>query len=587
MSNFVVNLSESGFLYSLFYQLSFTIGIGIFVFEGLKRKYPASTWLLLSASICFFLIVGSKISSFGFLSIKHLLSHGENVGPTGKSAFGAALIGLLCIYLIKRFLKFQQPILFAFAFALPVLVLFQRVGCFFAGCCFGNETELPWGIRYNGLGYLRDFQIDSGIIDPNQLISASVHPVPLYLIVGSVITLIILFTFRKRYESSNRLIYLSFTCLAVSRFVTEFFRNPISNNGLGSTFMGLNIVQWVIIPFLAIALFRLLNSTNEQKVDFKTIPENTNRNLLLILLLATSIYLLRSWFDSEEIAVLHLQIIVAGFFVILSLKRTSWVLAHRLAYLCIFPVTLLLMAQTYPQLNDTSSYKPRIAVKSNISVNHLGKERYPAKTISQGCMGGYIIDERDMKKPMGPIYSSFRVSAEAFNPIGRRTDFLIGASGEYENYYNNKMSFNENRGNLHLYAGVIGKKYFGFQGGMRMGSMFRDIAVVGGNSSLIGTMQVWFGDKDLIILRARINDSEFIGAGPSYFEGNLSICISSPNLVNKSYLNFGLGEYYSDDLYMFIGPNISYKSMRFSPIFGYTAAYDGGFNASFGLQFNF
>lgn len=587
MSNFVVNLSESGFLYSLFYQISFTIGIGIFVFEGLKRKYPASTWLLISASICFFLIVGSKISTQGFISIKHLLSHGGNVEPTGKSAFGAALVGLFCIYLIKRFLKFQQPILFAFAFALPVLVLFQRVGCFFAGCCFGNETKLPWGVRYNGLGYLRDFQIDSGIIDPNQLISASVHPVPLYLIAGSVITLIILFTFRKRYESSNRLIYLSFICLAVSRFVTEFFRNPISNNGLGSTSMGLNIVQWVIIPFVAIALFRLLHGTSEQNVDNESIPINSSRNLLLILLLVVSIFVLRSWFDNEEIAVLHLQILVAGFFVVLHLKRTHWVLAHRLVYLSILPVALLFMSQTYPQLNDTISSNSRIVVKSNISVNHLGKERYPAKTISQGCLGDYVIDERDMKKPMGPIYSSFRVSVEAFNPIGKRTDFLIGASGEYEHYYNDKMSFNENRGNLHIYTGFIGKRYFGFQGGVRMGSMFRDIPVVGGNNSLIGTMQVWFGDKDLLILRARVNDSELIGAGPSSLEGNLSICISPPNLVNKSYLNIGLGTYYSEDLYMFVGPNISYKSVRFSPLFGYTAAYNGGFNASFGLHFNF
>lgn len=52
-------------------------------------------------------------------------------------------------------------------FAVPVAVsiAFGRVGCFYAGCCYGAPTELPWGVDF-GDGVLRH---------PNQLYEVAFH----------------------------------------------------------------------------------------------------------------------------------------------------------------------------------------------------------------------------------------------------------------------------------------------------------------------------------------------------------------------------------------------------------------------------
>src|SRR5205823_2685634 len=40
------------------------------------------------------------------------------------------------------------------SFALPVAIAIAigRVGCFSAGCCYGTETTLPWGVVFAGAG---------------------------------------------------------------------------------------------------------------------------------------------------------------------------------------------------------------------------------------------------------------------------------------------------------------------------------------------------------------------------------------------------------------------------------------------------
>jgi phosphatidylglycerol:prolipoprotein diacylglycerol transferase len=56
-----------------------------------------------------------------------------------------------------------------FAPATAFGLVFGRLGCLGAGCCYGKPTGLPWAVRYHHRGHI-----------PDELLATSLHPSPLY-----------------------------------------------------------------------------------------------------------------------------------------------------------------------------------------------------------------------------------------------------------------------------------------------------------------------------------------------------------------------------------------------------------------------
>jgi phosphatidylglycerol:prolipoprotein diacylglycerol transferase len=91
---------------------------------------------------------------------------------------GGGLVGLAACKLIGL-----NPLRTADALA-PAIgmgIVSMRVGCLLAGCCFGNPTNLPWGITYPNGSPAHLHQIVSG----DSLFAAldgpqPVHPIPIY-----------------------------------------------------------------------------------------------------------------------------------------------------------------------------------------------------------------------------------------------------------------------------------------------------------------------------------------------------------------------------------------------------------------------
>jgi len=74
--------------------------------------------------------------------------------------FGGIIFGLTG-YLIGRFwFRFRSNPLDTVAVVLPLGASIQSVGCFFAGCCFGNPSDFPWAVRYpvNTLPHYNQFE---------------------------------------------------------------------------------------------------------------------------------------------------------------------------------------------------------------------------------------------------------------------------------------------------------------------------------------------------------------------------------------------------------------------------------------------
>ncbi|MGQ0542654.1 MAG: prolipoprotein diacylglyceryl transferase [Blastocatellia bacterium] len=116
--------------------------------DGLPREriYDLGLWTLLGG------LLGSKILMF-FVD--------ENVEiftldflRSGGIYYGGLIGGFLTVVLLIRFYKLPfWKVADALAAALALGQAFGRQGCFAAGCCWGKQTHLPWGVHFTDLGH--------------------------------------------------------------------------------------------------------------------------------------------------------------------------------------------------------------------------------------------------------------------------------------------------------------------------------------------------------------------------------------------------------------------------------------------------
>jgi phosphatidylglycerol---prolipoprotein diacylglyceryl transferase len=91
-----------------------------------------------------------------------------------------------------------------------------RFGCFFAGCCFGKPTSVPWAITFSDPFAAANVGTPLGVhLHPTQLYEAGAE----LLILGLLLT-----TERKGKPFAGRTFWLYILLYAFSRFIIEFYR---------------------------------------------------------------------------------------------------------------------------------------------------------------------------------------------------------------------------------------------------------------------------------------------------------------------------------------------------------------------------
>jgi phosphatidylglycerol:prolipoprotein diacylglycerol transferase len=114
---------------------------------------------------------------------------------------------------------------------------FGRVGCFFAGCCYGCETQLPWGVTFPAGS-------EAG------LVGGPVHPTQLYEggLEVAIFAALLVIRSRKRYHGQVLLAYAGL--YAGARFAVELVRGDLQRG----TWAGLSTSQWAsVIVLVAVA----------------------------------------------------------------------------------------------------------------------------------------------------------------------------------------------------------------------------------------------------------------------------------------------------------------------------------------------
>jgi phosphatidylglycerol:prolipoprotein diacylglycerol transferase len=249
--------------YGVFLAIAFLAAILITVKlaerDGLPRQkiYDLSLWMLLAG------LVGSKIlmlfvepeyrdNPLLLLSLDFLRSGGVFYG----GLLGAVLAGYL---LMKRYHLPWWKTADAFAPGLAIGNFFGRQGCFAAGCCWGEPTTLPWGVKFSELGH----QV-TGVPTDTYL-----HPTQLYESFAMLLVFFFLLWLHKRKRFSGQVILAYALLYSIIRFSIEFVRDDPRGDILGlTTLTGLSTSQMISIVIGVSALIAfIIRRRRSQQVE--------------------------------------------------------------------------------------------------------------------------------------------------------------------------------------------------------------------------------------------------------------------------------------------------------------------------------
>jgi phosphatidylglycerol:prolipoprotein diacylglycerol transferase len=125
-----------------------------------------------------------------------------------------------------------------------------RFGCFFAGCCWGKPTTVPWGITFTD---------QFAALNAGTPLEIKLHPTQIYEAGAEALILIILLaTERRGRPYPGRTFWLYMLLYAISRFIIEFYRgDPRGSVGIFSTSQFISI----LLAPLAITMLVYLRRT--------------------------------------------------------------------------------------------------------------------------------------------------------------------------------------------------------------------------------------------------------------------------------------------------------------------------------------
>jgi phosphatidylglycerol:prolipoprotein diacylglycerol transferase len=121
------------------------------------------------------------------------------------------------------------------------------MGCLLAGCCFGRETSLPWGLTFPPGSAASEAEWKAHTLPSLYVSSHSLHPTQIYESAASLAIAAACFYWvlpRKRYDGEVFVVFVA--AYAGVRFVIEYFRA----DDRGGMF-GLSTSQWIGVALVA------------------------------------------------------------------------------------------------------------------------------------------------------------------------------------------------------------------------------------------------------------------------------------------------------------------------------------------------
>lgn len=233
-------------MYGFMIASGYIIGVAVAAIRSRKYQIPVEDVIFISFFAGIGLFVGAKLL-YLITVIPQIISHYELVASNPSSFFISLVNGYVfyggfigAILGMKLYCRLYQltfmKVLDLYTPSIPLIHAFGRVGCFFAGCCYG--------IPYEGVGKV---VFRHSLSAPNHI---SLFPTQLLESAINFIVAIFLLAYAKPDRKPGRVLGIYLLSYAVLRFIMEYFRGDIIRGG----FFGLSTSQWISILLLPIGI---------------------------------------------------------------------------------------------------------------------------------------------------------------------------------------------------------------------------------------------------------------------------------------------------------------------------------------------
>ncbi|MBI5427337.1 MAG: prolipoprotein diacylglyceryl transferase [Nitrospinae bacterium] len=202
------------FTYGLFVATGFFIAILLAANQAQKAGLDQQKIL----DLCFYVLVSAIIGArvlYVVVEYRHFLERPVEVFMFWKGGlvfYGGliAAVGVSVWFLNKR----RMPLWKVGDTVAPSIAIGQAIGrwgCFFAGCCYGVRTDVPWGVTFT---------------DPRSLapLNVSLHPTQIYLSLNALLIFSFLVWLRKRKSFEGQVFWAYGILYSIGRFIIEYYR---------------------------------------------------------------------------------------------------------------------------------------------------------------------------------------------------------------------------------------------------------------------------------------------------------------------------------------------------------------------------
>ncbi len=228
--------------YGVLVALGFLAGLGITMRLARRAGLPPDQITNLAIYCAMAGIAGAKLFMFLF-DFGDYLHHPEQIftletlQAAGVFHGGFIVALLVAVFYIRRQ---KLPVLGTMDVFAPGVAIGQaigRLGCFAAGCCWGRECDLPWGVHFRS-DFAAPVPLDKAL-----------HPVQLYESAADLLIFAFLYRRAGQRHPAGQVIALYLVLYSTARFIIEFFREH--EQALVGPF---SLTQWLALGLFAVGV---------------------------------------------------------------------------------------------------------------------------------------------------------------------------------------------------------------------------------------------------------------------------------------------------------------------------------------------
>jgi phosphatidylglycerol:prolipoprotein diacylglycerol transferase len=243
------------YAYGFFIAAGFIVGLVLVTLRAKREGIPFGNVVDLFFYTLLSAFLGSRILFvlINFGDYRRNPLHIFNLWEGGLVFYGGLIPAAAVALLYLR--RHRLPIWKLADLISPLIALglfFGRIGCFLAGCCYGEETSLPWGVVFK---------------NPESLarLNVPLHPTQLYDAANGLAIFLFLNWMERRKTFDGQIFWLFLFLYSITRFLIEMVRGDPRGflfGGLLSTSQAVGIVLAIFSLFM---LFYMKKNCRRQR----------------------------------------------------------------------------------------------------------------------------------------------------------------------------------------------------------------------------------------------------------------------------------------------------------------------------------